>query len=63
MAGDRTIGDLVVALLAVLEGFALRGRVEPEHAAADDPSPRAPLTDILSASLLALWESFTEPRR
>jgi hypothetical protein len=63
MAGDRTIGDLVVALLAVLEGFALRGRVEPEQADADDPSPRAALTDILSASLLGLWESFTEPQR
>ncbi|MEV0601944.1 hypothetical protein AB0I82_21920 [Streptomyces sp. NPDC050315] len=52
MAPGRTVGDFVVALLAVLEGFSLRGRVE---------DPAAPLSELLGATLTALWNSFTEP--
>ncbi|WP_030610915.1 hypothetical protein [Streptomyces sclerotialus] len=60
-AAGRTVADFVVALLAALEGFCLRARVDPGTPPPDDPAPRAPLPDLLGATLVALWNSFTEP--
>ncbi|MBZ4019934.1 hypothetical protein [Streptomyces purpurogeneiscleroticus] len=62
-APGRTVADFVVALLAVLEGFCLRARVDPGPGTPppDDPAPHAPLPELLGATLTALWNSFTEP--
>ncbi|MEU7486192.1 hypothetical protein [Streptomyces sp. NPDC042319] len=60
-APGRTVTDFVVALLAVLEGFCLRARVDPGAPLPDGPAPRAPLPELLGATLVALWNSFTEP--
>ncbi|MFI8996761.1 hypothetical protein [Streptomyces sp. NPDC053542] len=60
-APGRTVADFVVSLLAVLEGFCLRARVDPGTPPPDDPAPRAPLPELLGATLTALWHSFTEP--